>query len=296
MDTGTIHALTPQELDLDATLRSGQVFRWHQAPDQSWSGVVGTRRLRLLASPDKTQLHWQADGPNAEALVRDFLRLDTLSLSTHGPTWAQTDPLFARAWRQQPGVRILRQQPHECFFSFLCASVAPIARIRTMLEGVVQLAGSDLGDGFTAFPSAQQLAQLTETQLRDKGLGFRAARVVSAARELQDAPEGWLEALRGQPLAQLESQLSAFSGIGRKIADCIALFSLDAHDAVPVDTHIWRITRTHYLPGLRDAALTPGTYQQAVDAFQSRFGPYAGWAQQTLFFGQAVGGDRIPPS
>ena len=55
-----------------------------------------------------------------------------------------------------------------------------------------------------------------------------------------------------------------------------------------MDTHIWRIAKTHYAPELRDASLTPANYERAVSAFQSKFGPYAGWAQQTLFYQQAV--------
>jgi N-glycosylase/DNA lyase len=28
-------------------------------------------------------------------------------------------------------------------------------------------------------------------------------------------------------------------GVGNKVADCIALFSLDCHDIIPVDTHVF---------------------------------------------------------
>lgn len=257
--------------------------------------MVGTRQVRLLASPDHSQVFWEATGQNAEAAVRSFLRLDDLELRTQGQSWSRRDPLFAQAWQNQPGVRLLRQDPHECFFSFLCASVAPIARIRTMLDGIAELAGANHGEGFIEFPSLEKLSALNESQLRDKGLGFRAARVVSAARQLRDTPPNWLEGLKDRPLEEIEKELTAFEGIGRKIADCIALFCLDANEAVPVDTHIWRIARTHYLPELAQATLTPTTYQQVHRAFVERFGSNAGWAQQILFYGQAVGGDRMAP-
>jgi hypothetical protein len=31
------------------------------------------------------------------------------------------------------------------------------------------------------------------------------------------------------------------AGVGPKVAACVALFSLDKHDAIPVDTHVWQV-------------------------------------------------------
>ena len=51
------------------------------------------------------------------------------------------------------------------------------------------------------------------------------------------------------------SAVSLFSGVGKKVADCVALFCLDQFNAVPVDTHVWQIACRDYqegLPGLAD--------------------------------------------
>ena len=272
--------LSTNELNLSATLFSGQVFRWQCAQDGWLVGNVGQQRFRLRQSEEI--LSFEIENEQA---VRAFLRLDDLELTEQAGLWCASDTLFASAWKRQPGLRILRQDPHECFFSFLCASVAPIARISKMLQAVTEEA---TGDPFGPFPPLGALTQLTESRLRERGLGFRAGRVVAAARQLAEKPENWLESLRGKPLGEIEAELTQFPGIGRKIADCIALFSLDADSAVPVDTHIWRIAKSHYAPHLRDASLTPANYERAAAAFQLKFGPYAGWAQQTLFYQQAV--------
>jgi N-glycosylase/DNA lyase len=272
--------LPSAELELTATLFSGQMFRW-RCDDAGWLiGCVGPHCLRLQQSGETLYF-----APQDEPLVRTFLRLDDLSLTEQARRWCASDPLFASAWQRQPGLRLLRQDPHECFFSFLCASVAPIARISKMLQAVCEEA---TGEPFGPFPTLEQLLMLRESRLRERGLGFRAARVVSAAHKLAEKPEGWLDSLRGRPLPEIETELMAFPGIGRKIAHCIALFSLDADAAVPVDTHIWRIAQTHYAPELHGASLTPAHYERAASAFQRKFGPYAGWAQQTLFYQQAV--------
>jgi N-glycosylase/DNA lyase len=61
---------------------------------------------------------------------------------------------------------------------------------------------------------------------------------------LQSKPEGgvkWLESLRKLQLQMVIDSLCTLPGIGLKVASCIALFSLDQHHAIPVDTHVWRV-------------------------------------------------------
>ena len=57
--------------------------------------------------------------------------------------------------------------------------------------------------------------------------------------------------------------LMEFPGIGPKVADCICLLSLDKTEAIPVDTHVWQITKTNYMPNLLNSkSLTDKVYKQ----------------------------------
>lgn len=289
--SGSIDGVAREDLDLAATLTSGQAFRWTPTESGGWAGVLGTRRVWL--KQDGSSLVWRADGDDAEAAVRAFLRLDDADLPGMAEDWCRRDAAFAEAWARQPGVRILRQEPDECFFSFLCASVAPIRRISAMLRGVADRFGEPLGDldgvPVTAFPSAARLAEADEGALRDLGLGFRAKRVAEAARYLTTKDDGWLATLRSASHADARLALTAFFGVGAKIADCVCLFALDKDGAIPVDTHIWRIARARYVPELDGKSLTDAAYARVEAAFHEVFGPKAGWAQQTLFYRAAVG-------
>jgi hypothetical protein len=53
----------------------------------------------------------------------------------------------------------------------------------------------------------------------------------------------------------VQNLLLELPGVGRKVADCVALFSLDQTSAVPVDTHVWNIAIRDYAPHLRRAAV-----------------------------------------
>ena len=350
--SGRITGLRREDLDLSPTLRSGQVFRWNEDTDKIWHGVLENRfAVRLQQSDDDSGIWWEADESNAESAVRSFLRLGMgePDLAALGESWSSADTLFAEAWTRSPGIRVLRQNPDECFFAFLCASVAPIARISGMLRAVAGELGMvrhaltpgpspnsgrgesegesvcgfalapvidkplrsadagltpdsplpELGEGpgvraipdvYTLFPTAAQIATTSEDRLRELGLGFRAHRVSEAARVLTQLPADHLTALRHNAThGEAKKELTAFFGVGEKIADCVCLFALDKDGAIPVDTHIWRIAVTRYAPDLAGKSLTAANYARVTQAFHDRFGPLAGWAQQTLFFRAAVG-------
>lgn len=291
--SGTIDGLRDGDLDLAATLWSGQVFRWVRDTDGVWwSGTVGSRATRLSQSADGSTIYWEASGSDhddAKRAVRSFLRLDDADLPALAKRWCKRDSLFAEAWAARPGVRILRQDAHECFFSFLCASVAPITRIAGMLRAVASECGEPLANGLIPFPDAQALATISQERWYELGLGFRAKRVAAAARMLAQLPPNHLSDLRRNAThGEAKRELMGFLGVGEKIADCVCLFSLDKDGAVPVDVHIWRVAQSHYAPDLSGKSLTPTNYARAVQAFHDTFGPQAGWAQQILFYRAAV--------
>ena len=44
--------------------------------------------------------------------------------------------------------------------------------------------------------------------------------------------------MRGRDHEEVRAELTKLKGVGRKVADCIALFSMDCDDCIPVDTHV----------------------------------------------------------
>lgn len=89
--------------------------------------------------------------------------------------------------------------------------------------------------------------------------------------------EEFLYSLRQSDANTVQEELIKFSGIGRKVADCVALFSLDQYDAIPVDVHVEHIARRNYDPTLVEVkSLTPTVYQRVGDIFRNRFSSHAG--------------------
>ena len=86
--------------------------------------------------------------------------------------------------------------------------------------------------------------------------------------------------------AIVQEKLIQFHGVGRKVADCVALFSLCQCNAIPVDVHVWNIARRDYNADSlvnTTKTLTPTIYRQIGDLFRTRFPVKSGWAHSLLF-------------
>lgn len=135
-----------------------------------------------------------------------------------------------------------------------------------------------------AFPRAQVIARLDPNVVSSKtGLEWRAANLVKVAQQVAARGEQWLEQVSALDYPTARAELMRIEGVGPKIADCVCLFAMGKDQAVPVDTHVWQLTREHYLPSLRGKSPGPAGYAQVVSYFQTHF-VKPGWAQQYLFY------------
>ena len=63
----------------------------------------------------------------------------------------------------------------------------------------------------------------------------------------------------------IQDILLQLPGVGRKVADCISLFSLDQCSIIPIDTHVWSIVSRDYDTTLKEhKSLTPTVYHKVL--------------------------------
>ncbi|KAG7520577.1 N-glycosylase/DNA lyase [Solea senegalensis] len=225
-----------------------------------------------------------------EQMLRDYFQLNVNleELHTH---WGKADPHLKQIADIFTGVRMLRQDPTECLFSFICTSNNHISRIQGMVERLCQALGSPLCQvdqtTYYDFPSLTALADSSvEARLRDLGFGYRARFLQQSAKQILEThgPQ-WLKGLRSVPYPQARHALRTLPGVGTKVADCVCLMSLDKAEAVPVDTHVWQIAKRDYkfASGSTQKTITDKLHRDIGEFFRNLWGPYAGWAQSVLF-------------
>jgi len=284
--TGSIY-ISPEEMDLTHTLTPGQSFRWRKDSQGRWTAVVQRRVVRLWRDGAAICHELFPGGPD-DAFISDYFRLDARLESLYYD-FTRADGHIVEAIERFKGLRVLRQEPEETLLSYICSAANSVPRISMAVEVLSRRYGELVaavgGHDYYSFPTAEALASADVDDLANLcGLGFRGVNLNSVARQLVDRPAGWLGSLRQASYEEARAELLGIKGVGLKIADCVLLFSLDKNQAFPVDTHIRRAAVKYYLPELGQKTLTPAVYRQIVDYFQQKFGPYAGWAQEYLFY------------
>ncbi|KAG7799257.1 hypothetical protein KL929_001334 [Ogataea haglerorum] len=260
-------------------------FRWKYV-DDIWSCTIQNRVL--LLKQDDTFLHY-ASIPHlkdTEEVVLDYfnlsIRLEELYLD-----WASKDKHFTKNSANFGGIRMLRQDPWENLVSFICSTNNNVKRISQMCEKLCVHYGEFLaeyqGIKHYKFPEPERLAQPNvEAELRALGFGYRAKFIQQTAKMLTEKDAlVKLYSMRTEPHKTCHEYLQTFMGVGPKVADCVCLMSLDKHDVVPVDTHVFKIaTKRYHMPG---KLLNKELYAQIQEKFRHLWGEYAGWAHSVLF-------------
>ena len=260
-----------------------------------------TARSTVTEDEEKKELH---------RAILEYFQLEVGMVDLY-EEWSESCQRLSKIAKCIPGVRIIRQDPWECLISFICSSNNNIPRITKMLASIRREYGkpllqipmakhenseNDSGEYLQlyTFPSLEDLAlQATDQDLRSKcGMGYRASYILETMKTLRDAERGGEDYLRTvlrnirDPI-EVQTKLCEFKGVGRKVADCVALFSLDQENAIPVDTHVWNIAIRDYDPEgtlkTNVKSLTPSNYKMVGDLFRSRFPNKAGWAHSLLF-------------
>ena len=294
-----------QPLDLKLSLTMGQAFRWRLLGDGWVSGVLGENLFHIrqaggLNGPVEyrvgaAQGECDANGAH-DAILRRYFREDDDIPAVYADI--SHDEEVANLVQKYPGMRVLRQDPWECLVSYILSQTASIEGIKVNAGKIAALSGQSVridSDAQFVFPSAQQVVAHGSSALCQLRLGLDKAPNILAAGKLICARKLDLERLARPGVSCLEATriLHDCPGIGPKIANCVALMSLDKLDAFPVDRWMLRALdqgKFDDCPMPRKNSkgqyqLHDGDHRRLIDWAQHRFGRYAGYAGQYLFHG-----------
>jgi endonuclease III len=195
----------------------------------------------------------------AAALRQQFSRqVSTLHLDGH--------PALAAMGRRFQGVVIMSADPFEA----LILTVLSQNRTGEIVRKVYPRLEARCG-GMTP----GQLAIMTDRDLAEtiRSAGpYKAARLAAAARRIAaDGTDTFDKIITQAPAAQAIEYLTSLPGVGHKTAACVLVFAAQSADTLPVDTHLFRVTRRLGLTS-HGGTLTATTRDAIVSAMLS-YGP-----------------------
>ena len=219
---------TEQPFNLSVSLESGQSHRWIKE-DEWYSSIISNTYIKIRQDLDGS-IHFisniKDEAFNIELLNRYFRMDDDISNIYRE---ISADERVSQMVNLYPGLRLLRLDPWECLIAFICSANSNLSRIHQVMENMANHFGEPIQLADTvrnSFPRPQQLVEAGEIGLRQLGLGFRAPYVDQATRRVLEGTLD-LELLIKLPYEEAKASLMECNGIGPKIADCVAVFSLE---------------------------------------------------------------------
>ncbi len=262
-------------INIRNTINSGQVFLWEKK-DGNWYGVDGddvitiNEKISKNETLTKKQYNFFRINDDIKKIIKNISK----------------DKVIKYAVLQSSGLRILRQDPFQCFISFIISSNSNIHKIKTTLKLLCKRFGNKTSidnKEFHLFPKPNKLANANISELLNCGLGYRA-RYIKYASMLVKYKKIDFSNLKNIDYQNAKNQLIKIYGVGDKVADCILLFSLEKLNAFPLDRWMIRILQKYYSNVFTiKSKLTTNNYKKLHDEITNYFGPYAGYAQQFLF-------------
>ena len=283
---------TEQPFDLSASLESGQSHRWIREDDW-YSSIINNTYIKLRQDTDGITHFFSnrnCEDVNIDILKRYF-RLDDDISGIYREI--SKDQRVSEMVKIYPGLRLLRLDPWECLIAFICSANSNLSRIHQVMENMANSFGDPLqleNAIRNTFPRPEQLVEAGEIGLRKLGLGFRAPYVYQATKRVLEGRLD-LELLIDLPYEEAKANLMECNGIGPKIADCVAVFSLEKIEAFPIDVWVRRALGEWYFPNQK---IPPD--KDLLEWAHAHFGIYAGYAQQYLFHGRRLEKKRSPPA
>lgn len=246
----------------------GQAFRWK--PQGAGFFGVALGRAVYAEQQGETLLLTNVTEGDITAFIRYF-DLDR----DYGAIKAMYahDEYLKQGMGYTPGMRVLQQPLFETLISFIISANNNVKRISGIIEAVCERYGAAI-DGGRDFPTPQALAALTEEELKSCGAGYRARYIIETSHMVADGFD--LDALAELPFEEARRELTRLSGVGQKVADCVALYGMGFTQSFPADVWMKRVLCGMY--GFR------GKNDKDMRTFvDDKFGEYAGIAQQYLF-------------
>lgn len=237
--------LLPECFNAEYTLFCGQAFRWKKTGENTYHGITGNTvadieingKEIIFKNTDEDTCNnvWKKYfdfGTDYEKIVKGF----------------SADPYLKKAVEKFYGIRILRQDSFEALISFIISQNNNIPRISGIIERLCENFGTKIGEDY-AFPTVQQMENLTVEDLAPLRAGFRSKYIVDAVSKISSG-EISLEEIEKMPIEQARQTLMKIKGVGAKVAECTLLYGFGRKEAFPVDVWVKRIMQELYDGGM----------------------------------------------
>ena len=272
-----------KSFELADIFECGQCFRWNKQEDGSYTGVFKGNVLNVQKEGNAVIFKGICEG-DIEHVVQDYFDLNR-NYEEIKDTLARIDDNVKTSIEYGQGIRILNQDLWEMIISYIISANNNIPRIKGIIERLSKTYGTEIkwnGEIYYAFPTVEQLKNVTVEDYRKLGAGFRDVRLYETVHMILDKKVDLDKMLKNPNTYEVREELLTLSGVGPKVADCILLFStLKRFEVFPIDVWVRRVMNDLYIKKQDETKVNKKELEKLA---QEKFGNLAGIAQQYLFY------------
>lgn len=283
-DKNTVTVYGVRDFELKDIFECGQCFRWNAEEDGSYSGVAFGRAVNLSYDREEgcesgTLVIRNSTSEDFESIWKKYFDLER-DYGGIKKELSRDDKIMAKAVEYGRGIRILNQDEWETLISFILSQNRNIPLIKKSIEEISRRYGEPVydykGNLRYTFPEPEVLAGVTEEELSDCRLGYRARYVTETSKVIAGERE-LLYSMTGASYKEALDYLTGLCGVGPKVANCILLFSMEKYESFPIDVWVRRLMSVLY-------GTDENNLKEIREYSDKKFGKLGGFAQQYLFY------------
>lgn len=258
------------DFNLDKIISSGQCFRARKIENGLFRFMTGKNVLYMQETGDN-KFSVSCSSQEWENVWKEYFDLGT-NYSAIRKLVIGHNEFIDTSVEAGKGLRILKQDPWEMLIAFIISQRKNIPAIGKSIEVLAQLYGEEIQTDYEfvySFPLPFEMRSATDDDLRKCGLGYRIPYVKDAICKVT-AGSLKLEKIAAYNTTDLLAALQSIYGVGKKVANCVALFAYGRTSCVPIDIWISRAIQKEC---------------GGDDPFP-QYGEYAGIIQQYVFYYQ----------
>ena len=263
-----------EDLNLHDSITCGQIFRFSENEDKSYTVVLSDRVINIKQDKDKLIVK-SNNYDNLENVIIKYLDLKT-DYNKINKILLKSDNMLEDAIKSSKGLKMIRQEPFEAVIEYIISQNNRVYAIRNSMNLIAQKYGDKIefeGEEYYLFPNAEKLKDVTIEEFRQFKVGFRDKYIYNMVQAINKG-EINLNEIHNLETEKAMEKLMANIGVGPKVASCILLFAYGRFDVFPIDTWVKKYMFDLY--GIN-------SQKEIAKIASEKYGKYCGLAIQYMY-------------
>ena len=262
--------LKVKNFNLKDTITCGQIFRYEEELDNSYTVILSDRVINIYQKDDYIYFTSNKED-NLKEIIINYLDLDFDYLSINKKL-ILNNPELKDIINYSSGLKMINEPKLEVIISYILSQNNRVPQIKKALDNISQMSGEEVlfnNKKYYLFPSIDNLRKLSVEDFRRLKCGFRDKYLYDFIQSDFD-----INSLSNMSSKDALDTLISMKGIGEKVASCILLFGFHRFDVYPIDTWVKKYMKDEY---------NIDTVKDIREFCKTRYKDYSGLVIQYMF-------------